>query len=276
MTNYSMGWSGSILAVLTCIMCISCGCGRGTGRAGNDHCNVDEPCRDVGRRHDGSAADGGSHNDRSSRAGCSHIDWHPVHDRFDCAHSSHPDESPDDSPDDDLCRHETSPATQAPTPPPTNPPTSPPTKAPTAPLNRVAWDSHIYRVDCPDSVNGTIRLAKGYWEGPNGPLDGSVQLGTVIYGDVTGDGKDDALVDLQCSTGGSTGIGMTVVFTNATGKVEQVGEAIDDSSGPTIEPGGFAVTNDVYLPTDAHCCPSGQETDHYALRGGKWILVRKE
>src|SRR3954452_6714930 len=88
--------------------------------------------------------------------------------------------------------------------------------APKADVHSFDWRSASYNVSCPglgtpanQQVAVTLAGGKGQspavpWFGPSVPID--VALVNVTYGDLTGDGKDDAVVHLTCNPHGSNGV----------------------------------------------------------------------
>jgi hypothetical protein len=108
----------------------------------------------------------------------------------------------------------------------------------------------------------------------------------VGYGDLDGDGKDEAAVDVGCDNGGGTASGQLasayVVVTVRNGSLEVVGEIgtttmRDDSprvpslSDPRVEKGSITVKEFWYRPSDATCCPSGEAWTTWRLRDGALV-----
>lgn len=105
----------------------------------------------------------------------------------------------------------------------------------------------------------------------------------VWYGDLDGDGRDEAAVDIGCDHRDGTAssrlaFGMAVVRAKD-GKLELVGEIStttmrDDAphvpllSEPRFEKGAITVKELWYRPSDANCCPSGASLTRWWLRDG--------
>jgi hypothetical protein len=125
----------------------------------------------------------------------------------------------------------------------------------------------------------TITLVNGeYTEGSN-PVTYSVQLlGVYNFGDLNGDGKDDAAVILAESGGGSGTFESLVVMVNQAGAPHQVGEAqLGDRvhiNSADISSGVVHLEMLVQGPNDALCCPSLPEKQNYWLFGTKLLLMR--
>ncbi|MCP2241692.1 hypothetical protein [Lentzea aerocolonigenes] len=102
----------------------------------------------------------------------------------------------------------------------------------------------------------------------------------VVYGDIDGDGNDEAAVDVGCDNGGGTASGQLAfgyaVVTVRNGSLEVVGEVSsttmrDDSphvpllSEPRFDKGSITVKESWYRPSDATCCPSGEARTTWRL-----------
>src|SRR5689334_8105642 len=80
------------------------------------------------------------------------------------------------------------------------------------------WPNHLEWL----SVAGTqIRLDHGRWSRDNdGPRFAGLTFDSVDYGDLTGDGKDEAVVVLRYDSGGTQYHYYVYVFTSASGTVQ--------------------------------------------------------
>jgi len=125
----------------------------------------------------------------------------------------------------------------------------------------------------------TITLVNGaYSEGSN-PVTYSVQmLGVYDFGDMNGDGKDDAAVILAENGGGSGTFESLVVMVNQAGAPHQAGEA---KLGDRVHINSVDISSDVVHldmlvqgPGDALCCPSLPEKQNYWLFGSNLFLMR--
>jgi len=86
--------------------------------------------------------------------------------------------------------------------------------------------------------------------------------------DLTGDGSEDAL--LLASTGGSGDCAIATVVDLATGTAIYRRSACDTTFAPSTQPVGLVVTQNVYAPGDAHCCPSSIRTTVLTFADGTW------
>ena len=92
---------------------------------------------------------------------------------------------------------------------------------------------------------------------------------TVLPAEVTGDGSDDALVQIE--TGGSGGCARWLVVDLAGGEVIWDDEGCDRRIEPHAGPTGLLVTEAVYEQGDPHCCPSAsRETVWTYVGDGSW------
>jgi len=98
----------------------------------------------------------------------------------------------------------------------------------------------------------------------------------VAYGDVTGDGVDDAVVHVTCSYGANGAEDSVHVWTLEDDRlvhVAQLDEAPstdDDAPPPAVKAvsasdGDVVVTWSSYADDDAHCCPTRQTRQSYRL-----------
>ena len=120
-----------------------------------------------------------------------------------------------------------------------------------AALRSVDWKNHFYRLGC---ANGDmdVQLTDGKWE----DADFGVQLTGVLYGDVTGDGSEDAIVTMECyATGGNAGPDTdNVAFRSAPGDPVQIAtfpgaEArLEAGSVITTDPCSSMATRDAVRP----------------------------
>lgn len=92
--------------------------------------------------------------------------------------------------------------------------------------------------------------------------------------DVTGDGSEDAVI--LAETGGSGACGTTSVVDLATGAVVYRSAGCDRTVDPNVDPPGLVVREAVYLPGDAHCCPSKVRTTVLVDTGGTWQTASTE
>jgi hypothetical protein len=101
-----------------------------------------------------------------------------------------------------------------------------------------------------------------------GKVQGHAAYKDVKVGDISGDGKPEALVPLSSGgTGGDIGLlvytegrGGAPVFVTALGGYKMSGQP---------ENGRLTVRQPVYVGWEANCCPSGLETAQYRLRGAR-------
>lgn len=101
----------------------------------------------------------------------------------------------------------------------------------------------------------------------------------IEYADVDGDGRDEALVPLNCHNGGGTAAGQLgsaeLVVTARAGRLEAMGTVMplvnpDNWHVPlvrdiVVRPGRVTVTEAFYREGDANCCPSGTAVTEWTL-----------
>jgi hypothetical protein len=144
-----------------------------------------------------------------------------------------------------------------------------------ADVHTVDWRNASYSVAClglggpadqqvPVTLtNGAGTTAPVTWFGtPPVTLDVAVQ--SIEYGDVTGDGHDDAVVRLTCTPDGSNGVAQEIqVF--GPGSELLATPALRNTTGSGFAPaiqslkvtdGRLTGTAEYWSATDPHCCPS--------------------
>jgi hypothetical protein len=95
----------------------------------------------------------------------------------------------------------------------------------------------------------------------------------VRFGDATGDGSDDAVI--VAASGGSGACDRTLVL-----DIAAQDEAYDESGcdrvvDVSVAPPGLVVTEAVFRPGDAHCCPSAMRTTVSTYDGDRWQVVSR-
>jgi hypothetical protein len=102
-----------------------------------------------------------------------------------------------------------------------------------------------------DSVHGDAEQARGFFK-----------VGDPVFGDVTGDGVEEAAILTTLNTGGSGNFTSVVVYGVRGGQAMQLGSIRGGDRGlggiraVTIEQGAIAVERLMSLPGDGACCPS--------------------
>lgn len=106
----------------------------------------------------------------------------------------------------------------------------------------------------------------------------------VVYGDLDGDGRDEAAVGVYCSNGGGTADGVLadarVIYTAAARAPSVLGvirPRAQSHGRPAliqvtqIERGTIKVLETLYGSNDSTCCPTGRAVTTWALRNGKLV-----
>lgn len=108
---------------------------------------------------------------------------------------------------------------------------------------------------------------------------GRLDPSTIVYGDVTGDLREEALVPI--SSAGTLGNIAYLVFTPRSGDASLVlTRTLDRSSAGglqlTIEDGTLLETTAVYRPEDPLCCPSALRRTTFQWDGSKLQVEREQ
>jgi hypothetical protein len=107
---------------------------------------------------------------------------------------------------------------------------------------------------------------------------GRLEPGTVVYGDVTGDLREDAIVPI--ASGGTLGNIAYLVFVPSGGSADLVlSRTLDRSSAGglkmAIEDGRLVESAAVYAPTDPLCCPSALRLTTFRWDGSRLQVERE-
>jgi serine/threonine protein kinase len=150
--------------------------------------------------------------------------------------------------------------------------TAPATTAPS--ITSIDWNDRSYSVVCGSGSPVQVQLAGGQWVSPNGGENGYIQQVYTAFGDVTGDGAEDAVIYIPCTTGASANAvgGNIFVYSLAGGDVTQLGQTVSGNN-PRIDGSGFTTSEPVFAPSDPLCCPSGRTEHHWVWDGSAFRMT---
>lgn len=149
------------------------------------------------------------------------------------------------------------------------------TEPPPPDIRSIDLRNGTYRVHCPTS-DGEVELKPS--QGPTQTPDGAVQVENFdpFFGDMTGDGREDAVVSIGCvfADGGNAYVSSVVLVTAERDGPRQVGPPVEGFE-PVLVGSTVVVSRAVYADEDARCCPSTIrylpltfQEDHLAEGGG--------
>jgi hypothetical protein len=168
--------------------------------------------------------------------------------------------------------------------PPTAPPALPsPAVAPTAPrqgaqaalnLRTVDW-TRVVTTD-PNLTARNVPTPPGSPLGPfvetkDGKLGGHAATRDVLYGDLSGDGQEEAVIPLN--SGGTAGDVGLLVYGAAAGSPTLVTTYGGYKLAARIEGGHLVVDEPLYAGWEPNCCPSGASTTRLRLQGNALAQV---
>jgi hypothetical protein len=131
------------------------------------------------------------------------------------------------------------------------------TKAKASGIRSIDFFNYSYRTEvCPDFPE-TVKLRKGILK--DGDMSVNINKGEVVYGDVNKDGKEDAVVQLRCTTGTSFRSFDIQVFTFQKGQAKLLAE---------LGMGDVGADFDKFYPDSIMCCAGGAP----AIRNGHLIV----
>jgi hypothetical protein len=139
-------------------------------------------------------------------------------------------------------------------------------------IQSVDFRNRRYTLNC-GKPNQTITLDEGFWEDRRGETFGAVRYLGVQYGDATGDGVEDAVVEIDCVSPDVSGFVTNVlVYVLVNGKATQVGRL--DGTKPSVEaPGRLAIWTPLTQPDEPTCCPSQYERTVHQYDGQTFVPV---
>jgi uncharacterized membrane protein/heat shock protein HslJ len=131
------------------------------------------------------------------------------------------------------------------------------------------------------AINGRVRLSNGIYRGkivPDSASELIVMLSDqVAFGDLNGDGAEDAAVVLITDPGGSGTFRHLSVVINEKGSPQHVasqwlGDRVKVKS-LSVRSGEIVVQMMTHGPRDPMCCPTFQVTQNYILQEGKVVIA---
>jgi hypothetical protein len=126
----------------------------------------------------------------------------------------------------------------------------------------------------------SLRLVDGSWADPNGRGWPWVSLRTTTYGDLTGDGHDEAAIDLLYSTGGTANWHYLYVYTLTDGAPKLMARLRSGSRADgglirvAIENGLLVLDFADTKKRTADCCSEGEVRVRYRWSGGRFVEAR--
>lgn len=136
-------------------------------------------------------------------------------------------------------------------------------------LRKVDWKNRSYgrfgNGDCPDAT-----LTDGRAVSPDGDM--GIRLAKVQYGDLTGDGVEEALVTLECFAVGGNAYPAVISLAFASGPdgPTRLGDEIVGVS-PAMVSGTVRTSDPVWAPNDPRCCPSSTNDQTWRFVDGNWV-----
>lgn len=155
-------------------------------------------------------------------------------------------------------------------------PSKPTAAAASTPLREVDW-AQVLQND-PDLERKTIPSHSelgGLWVNYKGTEAGGYPLlNTILYGDLRGDGNEEAVISLE--SGGTAGITGILVYAPTPSGPRIVAARGAQKLYAQIQDGQLVVQEPVYASWEPNCCPSSLEITRYRLQGDDLISVKAE
>jgi hypothetical protein len=150
-------------------------------------------------------------------------------------------------------------------------------------IHRVDFRNFTYRPSCTNlSGEGkaeAIKVTKGTYNRPDPDNTIRFDIMTVVYGDLTGAGSDEAVVLTVCNTGGTGNFTEGFIYAMQSGKPRLItnvpgGDRADGGiSGAKIENGLLKLDTYAAGPAGGACCPEFIDTTTYRLNKDKLAPV---
>jgi hypothetical protein len=150
-----------------------------------------------------------------------------------------------------------------------------------APLTRAQLETFTYTLGDASSVEGgKVPLSNGKWTDPEGGSTFGLHA-THAFGDLDGDGNEDAVVILTESTGGTGTFYYMFAVINRDGQPVQVGEPEWLGDRTLIQrlsidrKGIITIRYVTHGDNDRSCCPTMKIEDRYRVADGKLVGITK-
>jgi hypothetical protein len=154
--------------------------------------------------------------------------------------------------------------------------------AATVPVRQVDWlavnkSNPAITID-PDAY----KLPGGDWpmiavaaqSGPDGTLSGYALVDDVVYGDLDGNGNEEAVIPVD--SGGTGGMLGFLLYREGDPSPKLVGVATGYKMGVAMEGSRLAITEPYYVGFEANCCPSAIVKTLNVLKGDDLVIVTTE
>ncbi|MEO8648589.1 MAG: hypothetical protein ABI539_05425 [Acidobacteriota bacterium] len=152
-------------------------------------------------------------------------------------------------------------------------------------IRKVDFKNFTYKAYCAGEAPENVTVKNGEFLKET-PMDGYVDrfyfnIYSVNYGDLTGDGRDEAIVLTVCNTGGTGNFSEGFIYTFEAGKPKLFSRiaggdrAYGGLRSASIANGILTIESNDPGELGASCCPESIITNQYRLRGGKLIAAAK-
>ena len=148
-------------------------------------------------------------------------------------------------------------------------------EARSADIRSVDFKNFAYRPSC---TNKLVRVKEGKYEVHRPPERLLFRVVEVVYGDLTGDGRDEAVVTTYCDTGGSGGFSEGYVYTMRGRRAAMIvrlkggDRALGGIHMVSVVNGTLVVARLApETPEGPACCPKYIETSTYQLKGRQLV-----
>lgn len=121
-----------------------------------------------------------------------------------------------------------------------------------------------------DSFGPYVTIRPGVLPG-TGEVSGHARLTGILYGDLDGDGVEEAVIPLD--SGGTAGAIGLLLFREMNGVPELVLARDGYKLGIELRDGWLTLNEPIYVGFEGNCCPSGWERTSFVLAGNGLIAV---
>ena len=152
-------------------------------------------------------------------------------------------------------------------------------------IRKVDFKNFTFKAYCAGEAPEIVTVKNGEFSKET-PMDGFIDrfyfnVNSVSYGDLTGDGRDEAVVLTVCNTGGTGNFSEGFIYSVEAEKPKLVNRiaggdrAYGGLRSASIANGLLTIESNDPGELGASCCPESIITNQYRLRGGKLVEAAK-
>jgi len=154
-------------------------------------------------------------------------------------------------------------------------------------VHKIDFKNFTYRLSCGDAdTASSVTVRNGEYSGVKNSIPGGndtvyLKITEVLFGDINGDGKDEAIVLYMCGSGASYAYFQGLIFSVKNNRPRLLTEITGGNKGDGgfekvyINKGLLIVRRYQLPPASSACCPAFIETTKYKLKGKSLVRIGK-